>query len=511
MKKVFVFAVVMLIMGAKSIYAQNEANDGILLVPQIYDNIDCNGGSLIIVEKNKKMGVVNSEGKLIIPPEFDDIEVSKGNNDCGGLIKVCNELKDADSKHGERTRNYGLYNSDGNALIQCDKNDYEAIYIQENGYGFEGIAKVWVFKELKKVILDYIDDGLDHSQEDTVWYNRLTKSGVLLENGTLNTSYDDYQVVGKGLIVVGKDRKKGLMNKKGEIIIPIKYDDLDVCKNYMVRVEGNGANGKGRGILDDKGNILIPIGKYKNMDIGMECLIVENNKQKGALSLKGVQVIPFGVYDKLYEKECEDNRNHYICVYKDGKIGAANCNGKVFIPCGKYDRYEVLDNNLALVSLNSKKGLINRNGIVIVPVGKYADIKYKYGVLYYSQNGKYGVLDKKGKQATLAIYDEIEPERHSDGIAYVKKSEKTGIIDCEGHIIMPLGDYISGRMYDDVGILKSNEGTVFFLKDGKILSNYGKFEEAEKKYGVLKVLKLNANEGLFVSEKNTQKGIVKLW
>ena len=91
MKKVFVFAVVMLIMGAKSIYAQNEANDGILLVPQIYDNINCNGNSLIIVEKNKKEGVVNSEGKLIIPPEFDNIEVPKRNNDCGGLIIVCND------------------------------------------------------------------------------------------------------------------------------------------------------------------------------------------------------------------------------------------------------------------------------------------------------------------------------------------------------------------------------------------------------------------------------------
>ena len=134
MKKMFVFSVLMLIIGAKTVYAQNEARDSFLLVPQIYDNINCNGGSLIIVEKNKKKGVVNSEGKLIIPPEFDGIEVSKGNNDCGGLIIVCNELKDADSEHGERTRNYGLYNSDGNALIQCDKNDYEAIYIQENGY-----------------------------------------------------------------------------------------------------------------------------------------------------------------------------------------------------------------------------------------------------------------------------------------------------------------------------------------------------------------------------------------
>ncbi len=95
--------------------------------------------------------------------------------------------------------------------------------------------------------------------------------------------------------------------------------------------------------------------------------------------------------------------------------------------------------------------------------------------------------------------------------AKVRKGEKAGVIDCEGHVIMPLGDYIDGKLHDDVGMLKSNEGTVFFLKDGKILSNYGKYEEAEKKFGALRVLKVTANEGLFVSEKNTQKGIVKLW
>lgn len=247
------------------------------------------------------------------------------------------------------------------------------------------------------------------------------------------------------------------------------------------------------------------------MDIGLECLIVENNKQKGALSLKGVQVIPMGAYEKLYEKDCEDGRNHYICVYKDEKKGAANCNGKVFIPCGKYDSFKVLDNNLALVSLNSRKGLINRNGIVVIPIGKYAKIDYDYGMLYYSQDGKYGVIGKNGKQATLAIYDYIKPERHSDGIALVKKDGKIGVVDCEGHIIMPLGDYIDVKFYGNVGMLKSNEGTIFFLKNGKKLINYGEFEDAENKYGRLNVLKLDANEGLFVIESNAKKGVVKLW
>jgi hypothetical protein len=132
-------------------------------------------------------------------------------------------------------------------------------------------------------------------------------------------------------------------------------------------------------------------------------------------------------------------------------------------------------------------------------------------VLYYSQNGKYGVLDKKGKQATLAIYDEIEPKRHSEGIAFVKKREKAGVIDNEGHIIMPFEEYTNGRFYGDVGMLKKNESTVFFMKNGEILSDYGKYEDAVNKFGKLGVLKLDANEGLFVIESNAKMGVVKLW
>jgi len=518
MKKVMFISAMMLIFGVKSVYAQEEANCGTLFVPQVYDGIFNDGGNLIIVEKNGKKGVINSEGKQIVPLEYDGVEVAHGKNDCGGLIEVHKINKNADSTHGEKRKYYGLYNSDGSVLIQCDKNDYESINIQSNkGYGYEGLAEVHVFEKLEidsiyDMVFQKQANGIDNEIDyvlKSIKYTRLTKSGVLLENGTLNTSYDDYRIYGKGLITVRKNNKEGLLNKKGEIIIPVIYDDLKPYANNMVEVK---LDGKGRGLLDVKGKKIVPIGRYKSLDVNPERVIVENsNRQKGVLSLNGEVVIPMGLYDRIYEESCKNGKNHYLSVEKGGKSGAASLNGKIFVPCGKYDSFKVLDNNLTIIEMNKKKGLINRTGIVVVPVGKYSDIRYEYGVLYYSQNGKYGILDKKGKQATLAIYDVIKPERHSDGIAKVRKGEKAGVIDCEGHVIMPLGDYIDGKLHDDVGMLKSNEGTVFFLKDGKILSNYGKYEEAEKKFGALRVLKVTANEGLFVSEKNTQKGIVKLW
>jgi hypothetical protein len=257
--------------------------------------------------------------------------------------------------------------------------------------------------------------------------------------------------------------------------------------------------------------VIIPIGKYKYLKTERECFIVENNKQKGVLSLKGTQVIPMGIYDKLYEEDCADNINHYISVYKAGKVGAASLNGKIFIPCGKYERFEVINDNLTIVTLNKRKGIINRNGMVVVSIGKYADIDYKYGILYYSQNGKFGLLDKKGKQVTLAIYDRIEPLRKYEGTCLVNKGEKIALLDSEGHTLIPFGEYVGEKFYGDVGVLKNVRGTMFFLKDGKILSDFGKYEDAVKKYGDLEMLKLSADDGLFVTDKDGKKGVIKLW
>lgn len=510
MKKIIIAA--MMLMGfVGNVSAQNETDDdGVLIAPNIYDEIHIGNDNMIVVNKDNKYGVINSEGKLVVPLQFDGIGVAKINNNCGGLIRV--SYKSESKALGEKEFFSGLYNTEGKLVLSCD-NNFENISIQDGEYGFEGLAEVDIFD---KVRIDTIykfpenSKNLDDLIIDRIEATRLTKSGVLLENGTILSSYEDYDIEYGGLIEVKKDRKHGVLNKKGEVIIPLKYNDIRI-KNKLIRVETPYNGKRGYGIFDDKGKIIVPIGKYESLDVNWECVIVEKNKQKGAVSLKGVEIIPIGMYEKIYEKTCEDGRNHYISVYKGKNKGAVSCSGKLFIPCGKYSDFEVIDDNLSVVSVNDKKGIINKNGAIIIPVGKYNDIRFKYGVIYYSQNGKYGIIDKNGKQVTSAEFDEIRPERHSYGVASVKKDGKIGMVDSEGRLIMPLADYVDGKMFGEVGMLKNDKGTVFFKCDGSILADYGKYELAVKKYGDLQTLKLSPHDGLFVSVKNNKKGVVKLW
>lgn len=520
MKKIII-AAMMLIVAIQIVCAQNEANDSAIIVPPIYDNISNHGGDMLIVEKDNKKGainfdgkiivpteydniknewggimivekknkkgVINSEGKIIVPLEYDDIILPKKDYNCGGLIVVHNKLL-GDENRGEKTDSYGLYNTDGELILSPEENNYESIWIQGSDYGYEGLALVSIYTdELRKEIIDDSDLSSNNAPSE-IHHKLLKKRGVLLEDGTINTSYDDYSINKGGLIEVeiskSDGEKKGLINKKGEIVVPFKdYRHMYVCKNNSKIIEV--IDDDGLYLFNDKGKIIAPVGKYDYFDVGVECIIVEKNKQRGALSLNGVPIISVGLYDKLYEEICDDRINHYISVYKGGKKGAANCEGKVFVPCGKYDSFQVLDNNLIIVTVNNRKGIINRNGVVVVPVGKYSNISYKYGVIYYSNNGKYGIIDKNGKQATLAIYDYIEIQEATNGIAIVSEGGKIGAIDSEGHTIN--GQLLTG-----------------------LLVNSGTSEYADTEYGRLKVLRNSSNKGLFIIESKGKKGIVRL-
>jgi hypothetical protein len=317
-----------------------------------------------------------------------------------------------------------------------------------------------------------------------------------------------------GLIIVERNRLKGVLNENGEVIVPIQYENVTI-RDGLIDVNTPYQNGSRKfGIFNNKGEAIVPIGKYESGGITNSYIEVKMNKQKGILNSNGVEIAPIGMYANCYIRECNERNQYYIEIESNNKKGVVNDNGKVFIPIGKYDDFRVFNKNLASVTLNKKTGIINNNGGIIVPIGKYERVFYEHGMLGYYQNGKCGILDKNGNQATMAEYDFLNPARHSTGLAIVVKEGKMGVVDCDGKIIVPLGNYKDGKIDGEIGFMKSDEGTLFFSRDGKILAPIGKYEKCMQQYGI-KILSpintKNSEEGLFKVEKDNKCGVLKLW
>ena len=519
MKKVSIIAAMML--TALSMNAQSEnGNCGVLVVPAIYDNVSVANDGLFIVMQGKKKGVVDSNGKMIVPIQYDDITLGENGKDCGGLIVVRNNLK-RKTDYDDKSCIVGLYNKDGVMIAPMDK--YEDIGIGKHDFGYEGLIFVKILQEVIKEREDYIGSN------DYIEYERhITKDGILLKNGTLQTFDDRVSIEKGGLIIVNDENGlKGVLDKNGKVIIPCKYDDVSMrMGNGLIAVttpmqKENGKYVHKYGVYNDKGQVVVPVGKYERIDIEHKYIIVKNGTKKGILNINGTQIVPIGLYEDCSEAECDDRGVYYVSISSHGKKGVVNDAGKVTVPIGKYERAIVLNKDLISVLQNGKSGILDKNGVMIVPIGKYEQLAYRYGVLTYCKNGKWGILDQKGNQATPAEYDKIEPARHSNGMALVTKDGMVGVLNSQGKQIIALGSYLDGALYGKIGFLKSNEGTVIFDLEGKILAPLGKYEKCMQQYGNLNGTSINhwpipinptnSEAGVYLVENNGKYGVIKLW
>ena len=171
------------------------------------------------------------------------------------------------------------------------------------------------------------------------------------------------------------------------------------------------------------------------------------------------------------------DKNCYAKVKKDGKWGLITINGEIAIPCiydeiynfeysesFRFDGSPRIDfwdyeGKTAVVKKNGKWGLINTKGKVIadfiyeeffIP---YSAILFFNDIAAVKKDGLWGFLNKKGKPITSFIYEAVgstdlnNPEFTSTfcgGMAVVKKGGKWGAIDTDGHEKVPfIYDYIS--------------------------------------------------------------------
>jgi hypothetical protein len=114
---------------------------------------------------------------------------------------------------------------------------------------------------------------------------------------------------------------------------------------------------------------------------------------------------------------------------------------------------DYLTNGLGVVEHNGKYGLIDKNGKEVAPV-KYDDINGFYeddgGFGTVELNGKYGLIDKTGKEVTPIKYHEVGSFYEGyGGLGIVKLNRKYGFIDKTGNEVTPI-------KYDDIG--NFNEG-----------------------------------------------------
>ena len=212
-------------------------------VPNIYSDIKGLDTSYIMVKRNGEWGLINTEGTLIIPPKYDNID-SFSIDFWGDYFKV------------KQNNYYGVIDSKGNVLIPVSYNDLKKLdknYIkvgQNGGYG------IFSLSEKREIIpLQYDDiDVLGNLFKVKVF----GKWGVMdiNENEIVAPKYDDIKKLNNSYFLIKHYNLWGTASTStGREVIPPGYDKIEYAKLNYLKVKKNGK----WGIVDYSGTLIKPI------------------------------------------------------------------------------------------------------------------------------------------------------------------------------------------------------------------------------------------------------------
>ena len=387
-------------------------NDGTVYIPVEYDQIEFEKegreykDNIYKCKKKEKWGLVSSTNGILLPCEYSSLE---GN----GIWRTCKSGK------------YGYVQLNGTSsittLIPCI---YESLgkysadsYIRATLKGKKGMIDsqnkiiipfkyskvgnpchtsngysiIWVEKDGKLGI--YNDDGKELQPCD------IDKAYILTENNSIELSYTDCPST--DYIYIVRNGLTGLISGSTfETIIPCMYEHLSPIKSNKAFYKVNGKWG-----IIDTSNKTIQLAIYDNVEIDGSTL----SEQK----------MPSMAFQS----------NMY--VRNNGKVGMLKANGEDFIPV-KYDSLGMYSDNMLVAKVGDKYGFLNEYGKETVPFIYPQAHDYSEGLAaVVNDNGKYLFIDKLGNVAIKPKeYDRVD--NFLNGTCKVYRKDKVWEIDREG-------------------------------------------------------------------------------
>ncbi len=327
------------------------------------------------VEKDGKYGLINFEGKEVLPCDYDEITALKG---------VTNNL--LVKKDGKA----GLVNEKGQTIVNTEYKDiktlkegYKNEYIIVNDNNQYGIISTTgtVIIEPKYEDVKYLNNSEMFAIKDAGVWKLINKDNQILIDG----GYDNIIEAKGENVVVEKGGKYGVVTTKNEEKIPVEYEQI----KYTFSIYYIAKTGGKYGIIN-LNNEQVKDFNYINMDYvekgdfiqadvsDTETVIFDNNlseKISGIVSEinqeKGyIKVYTNNEYKyynfKFEEKKSSDilTSNNLFLSKKDGKYGYVNKEGKVIVDYIYEDGTEQNSCGFAAVKKDGVWGSINKVGAV---------------------------------------------------------------------------------------------------------------------------------------------------
>ncbi|MBI5848018.1 MAG: WG repeat-containing protein [Nitrospirae bacterium] len=339
---------------------------------------------LFQIRVNDRHGLINKEGRVIIPAEFDQpLQVSDG------LIMASRGTKTA------------FFDTSGKMVIKPQ----EQIRVPFS----EGMAPASMHDSRGKGGMGYLDHSLSF---------------------VIPGDFSDARAFSEGMAEVGVPDewgivKRGFIDKKGKLVIPARYDKTFPFSGGFARVTTKDV----MRIIDRSGHDVTPEG-IDFIGIQAEGMIrVWSARKEGYMNTAGKLVIP-PQFDQASEF-----REGMARIYKSGgggRFGYIDKTGKVVI-LPRFTSAEAFSDGLALVRENETSLFIDRTGAVVFRTDFDRVYPFSSGLAVFKSGNRYGYIDKAGKIVIPATYNFARP--FEGPLGYVLKGKISQYIDRTGRVV----------------------------------------------------------------------------
>ena len=396
-----------------------------------------------------KYGVVDEEGVVYIPVNYDEISLFQEGNNYRDNVYKC-----------QRDGKLGLVNSQDITLLQCEyssiKHSGEYVYLVKNEKN--GYAELKGTDEVKSLIPCIYDKLESYSKDAPMRATYNGKEGMIDGNNKIIIPFE-YSNIGKfynvgayNMAWVEQDGKYGIYNIDGTVIQPwdiekayvmnensgttyLTFDDFPDPSTPYIHIVVNGMTG----VLSGKTYKTVIPCKYGYISpvINERAFYKANNKW-GIMDIQN-NSIQDAIYDKIkinnnwlsdaFTTEGIFQDNMYVFI--GDKQGMIDKNGKAFIPV-KYDSLGVFSENMIVAKCGNLYGYINSNGEECIPLKySHADDFSEGLAAVKNEKGKYLFIDASGVMVIKPHeYDRVG--HFQNGTCKVYRKDKVWEIDREG-------------------------------------------------------------------------------
>lgn len=527
----------------------------VIVAAFVYFVADRNNTSESKVEYNfykyyngEKFGLIDKEGNVLIEANYQDIILPNPQYGIIFLLENNQVVKVVNEKNEEIFTKYenvlpipvtgligeipyeknvliyeengkkGLIDFNGKKLTKADFNSIESLPYKEGEILAKSADNVYILRKdgKEKVKLesgiDIIADGYYDNE------NSNEKSGYIISKQTSNgMMYGYINYKGKQILDIEYDRIERIMNDDNYLIVKkngkyglYKNSDVIINCNYQEMLYEDDLNlyfvrrGNLYGVLDEKGNIIVPVECKEVEDRGIFIEATKDDNVKEYFNLKGEKTNQFDKYNSIKKSKYDstyigiskeyvykilDNNYNvlttedyeyienildglYIVRNNNGKYGVINSQNIKLIE-NKYDIIQLIntteviqvmdiENNITILYDKYGNKILEEENIFVMLDNEYIKVFCDEGLKYFTlqgkeisnkeiyknnniigfyENGKWGFKDKNNNIVLEAKYDRIV-EINEKGYGGIKLDDKWGIIDKNGNIIVEPKFYI---------------------------------------------------------------------